>query len=461
VSVMSMIVPFVLGFGFAWVAADMLGLADKDARFAFSAFLGIAMSITALPVIAKILLDLNMFRSDMGMLIMSSAMVNDLLGWIGFAIVLAMIIPAEQAILELEFVIPATLVFVAVMLTGGRWLASRAIVWVQAHMSYPGGILAFVLTMALLCGALTEWIGIHAIFGAFLAGVAIGDSRYLRARTRQTIEHFVTNIFAPVFFAGIALRVDFFANFDLFSTLTVLGVAIVGKVIGAYIGSKWAGFSSRESWAVGFGMSARGAMEIILGQIALQYGLIEQELFVAIVIMAIVTSLMAGPLMQRALNLRQKRDLGEVVTERQFFGQLKAATRRDAIAEMSAAAQEHLGDEVGDIDTAVWLREQAMSTGIGNAVAVPHARLTELKKPVIYVGLAPAGIDFDAPDNQLAEIVCLILTPADQQSAQIELLDMVARAFHTDDARRAALAATNFTEFKAALSVTAAENAEH
>ena len=461
VSVMSMLVPLVLGFGFAYLAADLLGLAKEGERFAFSAFLGIAMSITALPVIAKILLDLNMFRSDMGMLIMSSAMVNDLLGWIGFAIVLAMIIPPEQAILDLKFVIPATLVFVAVMLTGGRWLASRAIVWVQAHLSYPGGILAFVLTMALLCGALTEWIGIHAIFGAFLAGVAIGDSRYLRARTRQTIEHFVTNIFAPVFFAGIALRVDFFGNFDLFATVTVLVVAIVGKVIGAYVGAKWAGLSKRESWAVGFGMSARGAMEIILGQIALEYGLINDELFVAIVIMAIVTSLMAGPLMQRALNLRQKRDLGEAITERQFVGTLRAATRRGAIAEMAAVAQEHLGEEVGDIDAAVWSREQAMSTGIGNAVAVPHARLFQLKKPAVYVGLAPAGIDFDAPDNQLAEIVCLILTPTDQQSAQIELLDMVARAFHSDESRRAALAATNFTEFKAALSVTAAENATH
>ena len=461
VSVMSMLVPLALGFGFAYLAADLLGLAKEGERFAFSAFLGIAMSITALPVIAKILLDLNMFRSDMGMLIMSSAMVNDLLGWIGFAIVLAMIIPPEQAILDLKFVIPATLVFVAIMLTAGRWLASRAIVWVQAHLSYPGGILAFVLTMALLCGALTEWIGIHAIFGAFLAGVAIGDSRYLRARTRQTIEHFVTNIFAPVFFAGIALRVDFFGNFDLFSTLTVLGVAIVGKVLGAYIGAKWAGLSKRESWAVGFGMSARGAMEIILGQIALQYGLINDELFVAIVIMAIVTSLMAGPLMQRSLNLRQKRDLGETLTERQFVGTLRAATRRHVIAEMAAIAQEHLGGEVGDIDAAVWSREQAMSTGIGNAVAVPHARVFQLKKPAVYVGLAPAGIDFDAPDNQLAEIVCLILTPTDQQSAQIELLDMVARAFHSDESRRAALAATNFTEFKAALSVTAAENATH
>jgi len=338
---------------------------------------------------------------------------------------------------------------------------SRAIVWVQAHLSYPGGIIAFVLTAALMCGALTEWIGIHAIFGAFLAGVAIGDSKHLRARTRQTIEQFVTNIFAPVFFAGIALRVDFIGNFDLFATGSVLVVAIVGKVIGAYVGSKWAGLSSRESWAVGFGMSARGAMEIILGQIALQYGLINDELFVAIVIMAIVTSLMAGPLMQRSLNLRQKRGLGEVLGEKQFLGTLKSATRRAAIAEMSQFAQDQLGDEVSDIDAAVWSREQAMSTGIGNAVAVPHARLRGLKKPVVYVGLAPSGIDFDAPDNRLAEIVCLILTPEDQQSAQIELLDMVARAFHADDARRAALEAGGFTEFKAALSVTAAEAAAH
>ena len=461
VSVMGMVVPLVTGFVFAWFLARWLGYADEGNRFAFAAFVGIAMSITALPVIAKILLDLNMFRSDMGMLIMSSAMVNDLLGWIGFAIVLAMIIPPEEAVLDLKFVIPATLIFVGIMLTGGRWVMNRTIPWVQAHLSYPGGILAFVLTVALLCGALTEWIGIHAIFGAFLAGVAIGDSRHLRARTRQTIEQFVTNIFAPVFFAGIALRVDFVGNFDLGVTLAVLGVAILGKVLGAYAGAKWAGYSKRESWAVGFGMSARGAMEIILGQIALQYGLIDDELFVAIVIMAIVTSLMAGPLMQKSLGLRQKRSLSDVLTERQFVGKLKAATRYDAICELAAAAQQHLGDEVEDIADACWRREQIMSTGIGHAIAVPHARLEHLKRPFVFVGLSPQGIDFDAPDNQLAEIICLILTPERDQSAQIELLDMVARAFHEDDARRAALSAENFTQFKAALSVAAAEASGH
>jgi len=461
VSSMSMVVPLGIGFVFAWFASGWLGMGASDNRLAFALFIGVALSITALPVIAKILMDLNMFKSDMGMLIMSSAMVNDLLGWIGFAIVLAMIIPPEDQILDLKLVIPATLIFVGLMLTGGRWLSNKIVPWVQAHLSYPGGILAFVLSMALLCGALTEWIGIHAIFGAFLAGVAIGDSKYLRARTRQTIEQFVTNIFAPIFFAGIALRVDFFGNFDLVSTVSVLVVAIIGKVIGAYLGAKWSGLSKRESWSIGFGMSARGAMEIILAQIALQYNLINQELFVAVVIMAIVTSLMAGPLMQKCLGLKQQRSLGDVVTDKTFAGKIKAATRRTAIAELSELATEVVGTESGNIDEAVWDREQVMSTGIGNAIAVPHARLPGLKKSWVFVGLSPSGVDFDAPDNQLAEIICLILTPLDDQSEQIEILGMVARAFHNDETRRAVLEASNFTQFKAALSVAASEAAEH
>ena len=326
VSVLGMVFPFVVGAGVAYLLAvnadNLIGYnTESGSPIPFALFLGIAMSITALPVIAKILMDLNMFKSDMGMLIMSSAMVNDLLGWIGFALVIAMILPEGESALSLQFVIPATLVFVGFMLTGGRWLADKIIPWVQAHSSWPGGILGFVFVLALLCAALTEWIGIHAIFGAFLAGIAIGDSKHLVARTRETIEQIVTYIFAPIFFAGVALRVDFWADFDIVIVLIVLVIAIIGKVIGCYVGAKLAGMNKRESWAIGFGMSARGAMEIILGQIALSFGLIEKDLFVAIVIMAIVTSVIAGPLMQKLLDRRQQKKFSDLLSSKAFIPQ--------------------------------------------------------------------------------------------------------------------------------------------
>lgn len=465
VSLMGMVIPFVIGFGVAYALAvsapSLIGYnVESDKALPFALFLGIAMSITALPVIAKILLDMNMFKSDMGMLIMSSAMVNDLLGWIGFAMVLAMILPEGESALSLQFVIPATLVFVGFMLTGGRWLANKAIPWVQAHSSWPGGILGFVFVLALLCAALTEWIGIHAIFGAFLAGIAIGDSRHLTARTRETIEQIITYIFAPIFFAGVALRVDFYEGFDLAIVLIVLVIAIIGKVVGCYLGAKIAGMDKRESLAIGFGMSARGAMEIILGQIALTYGLIDQELFVAIVIMAIATSVIAGPLMQKALDRRQQKKFADLLSSKAFVSRLKAVTRRDAIKELSEVAAPLVGLEAQAIDRAVWERELTMSTGVGNGIAVPHGRITGLTKPQLIVGVSPPGIDFDAGDGLAAEIVCMLLTPEDDQLTQIEMLRAVAEALSDPARRRAAVEAEGYTQFRAAIAVST-PNAAH
>ncbi|MFK7789987.1 MAG: cation:proton antiporter [Phycisphaeraceae bacterium] len=458
VSVLGMVVPFVVGAGVAYflaVNADQwIGYnTESDSPIPFALFLGIAMSITALPVIAKILMDLNMFKSDMGMLIMSSAMVNDLLGWIGFALVIAMIMPEGESAMSLPFVITATLLFVGFMLTGGRWLADKTIPLVQAHSSWPGGILGFVFVLAFLCAALTEWIGIHAIFGAFLAGIALGDSKHLTARTRETIEQIVTYIFAPVFFAGVALRVDFWADFDLGIVVIVLVIAIIGKVLGCYVGAKLAGMNKRESWAIGFGMSARGAMEIILGQIALSFGLIEKDLFVAIVIMAIVTSVIAGPMMQYALNRRQQKKFTDLLTNKAFIPKLRAVSRKDAIKELSIVAATVTDLDADVISAAVWEREQTMSTGIGNGVAVPHGRIQGLAKPQLIVGISPPGIDFDAGDGLAAEVICMLLTPADDQLSQIEMLRAVAEAFNDPARRRAAVEADGYTQFRAAISV--------
>ncbi len=465
VSMMGMVVPFAFGFGLAYAIPEVIGYdPDSDLLFPFALFLGIAMSITALPVIAKILMDLNMFRSDMGMLIMSSAMVNDLLGWIGFAMVLALVAGAAtvgadgtaaaaggSATGDLLVTVGWTLLFVGGMLTLGRWLIHKSLPFIQANTSWPGGVLGFVLTIALVCAAATEAIGIHSIFGAFVAGVAIGDSKHLRAKTRETIEQFINNVFAPLFFAGIGLRVNFIEGFDLWAVLIVLVVAILGKLIGCYFGAKWAGLSKRESAAIGMGMSARGAMEIILGQLALSYGLITEKLFVAIVVMAITTSLIAGPAMQAILRQKQKRRLEDFLSDKTFAGQLKSSTRQRAIRELSEVAAEATGLDVDTINAAVWRREEMLSTGLPHAIAVPHARLGKLEKPIVVIGQSNAGIDFDSSDGQLAEIICLILTPEADGEVQLELLAAVAEAFISDEARRHCLEAENFTEFKAAL----------
>lgn len=119
------------------------------------------------------------------------------------------------------------------------------------------------------------------------------------------IDDFISFIFAPLFFASIGLKVNFITHFDVVLVVVVLVLACIGKLMGAVLGARWGGFPVRDRWAIGFAMNARGAMEIILGTLALEAGIIRQRLFVALVVMAIITSAISGPLISWALRRRQ------------------------------------------------------------------------------------------------------------------------------------------------------------
>lgn len=296
-SFVGLLIPLILGFWAGHECYDWFGENNSDNILVFSLFMGTAMAISALPVIARTLMDLNLFKTKIGMIIIAAAMLDDLVGWILFSVVLGMMktgIGSWGFLYTLGF----TLVFALLMLTIGRFVINRFLPWAKRKLSWPGGILAISLGFAFLGAAFTEKIGIHAIFGAFIVGIAFGDSVHLNEKTRDIINQFITNIFAPIFFVSIGFKLNFVSNFNLDITLIVLGLAIITKLLGAGLGALWGGLTLKEALAVGFGMNARGAMEIVLGLLALQAGLISPSLFVAIVIMAVVTSIMAGPMLQ-------------------------------------------------------------------------------------------------------------------------------------------------------------------
>jgi Kef-type K+ transport system membrane component KefB len=298
----SMLLPFATGFGVAWYLPEWFGsAAGTQMHFLFALFMGTAMSISALPVIARILMDMNLFRTNIGMIIIASAMFNDLVGWLIFSFILS-VGGMGGAKGDVGYTILYILSFGAFMLFIGRRIIDRVLPWVQTRLSWPGGVLALSLGLCLLCAAFTESIGLHAILGAFIAGIAIGDSVHLREQAREIIHQFVTNFFAPLFFVSIGLKVNFVEHFDWLIVSVVLVIAFIGKVIGAGVGARIGGLSKRNAIAVGFGLNARGAMEIILGKLAFEAGLISQPVFVALVVMALITSIASGPLMRRFVD---------------------------------------------------------------------------------------------------------------------------------------------------------------
>ncbi len=306
-STLGLIIPFAFGFIFPYFFPEFFDSTDETRHLAYSLFMGTSMAITALPVIARILMDLGIFKSRMGMLVISSAMINDLIGWLIFSVVLGMI--GKEQSMSIWNTVLLTVGFTVLMLTVGRGLINRVLPWVNRKLAWPGGVLSLALALCFLAAAFTEYIGIHAVFGAFIVGVALGDSEHLSERAKEIVHQFINNIFAPLFFVGIGLKVNFIANFDLTLTLAIIAIAFAGKIIGSGWGTRLGGFTWRESLAAAFGMNARGAMEIILGLVALENGLINEKVFVSLVIMALVTSISSGPLMKLLLKIKSKQSL--------------------------------------------------------------------------------------------------------------------------------------------------------
>lgn len=440
--------PFAIGFGVATLAPHLVGYDGRLGPGLFALFFATALSISALPVIAKTLMDLYLYRSDFGMTVIAAAVLDDIVGWLLFAVVLSLIGASATSPLV---VVGLTVLSAGLFLTVGRWAIHRVLPFVQAHTSWPAGVLVFSIGIALIGAALADYAGVHAVFGAFLAGVALGDSSHLRERTRATITDFVSSFFVPLFFAGVGLRVDFVANFDLQLCIIVTLLACVAKIAGCGFGALVAGMPRREALATGIAMNARGSMEIILALTALQLGMIGEELFVALVVMALSTSMLAGPLIRRALNRAEPRRFARYLAGRGFLPRMAAKGREAAVRELAAAAARASGLKEQEVAAAAWAREELGTTAMGEGIAVPHARLDGLRQPVVALGLAPDGIEFDAPDQRPVRICFLILTPRDNPATQLEILADIGSTLKDPELREKLVAVRGYTELLALL----------
>jgi mannitol/fructose-specific phosphotransferase system IIA component (Ntr-type) len=280
-------------------------------------------------------------------------------------------------------------------------------------------------------------------------GIAVGESTHLRKRTSELIHGIVTNVFAPFFFVSIGLRTNFVANFSLPITVTVIVVACVGKLLGAGLGARLGGMDRRTSWGVGLAMNARGAMEMILGLIALQAGLIQEKMFVALVVMALFTSLISAPAMHFLIRSRREITLKETITTKLFLPELKAHTKLEALEQMCAVAAETVNNAPERFLRLILEREAIVPSGWENGLAVPHARVNGLPHPIVVVARANNGIDFDARDGRLARLIVMILT-GDNQS-QHDLLRNAGELFSRKEAIEQTLNAQSFVELVAAL----------
>lgn len=271
-------------------------------------FVGTILSISALPVIARILMDLRLIKTELGTIVMSAAMLDDLVGWGLFAVILSNFGGEGHTGRNLWASLVMVLLVFGLILNLSNNKIQRAVGW----LNLPKDTLQLKLTFLVLMTAaiFSEVAGTHATLGAFLAGVALGRIPDARKLAHESFYQTTAGIFATLYFVSIGLKVNFVTNFDLVLVVFVLLVACLGKISGVYLGASLGGNRPREALVVALGMNARGAMGIVLTTVALEHGLIDQRIFVALIAMALATSVMSAVGIKYLVGLGQ-----EVCTE--------------------------------------------------------------------------------------------------------------------------------------------------
>ncbi|MFC7232802.1 cation:proton antiporter [Saliphagus sp. GCM10025308] len=315
------VVPFSTGFALGWVLPAPF-IAAPDQRLVFSLFIATAMSISAIPVIAKVLIELGAIRRDIGQLILAAGMVDDTIGWILLATVAGL---ARTGVVDLSSALTtvlSVLAFLGLAFAVGRPLVAGAIRWVDNVLGSDTALLSTLMIFALAAGAITQYLGLEAILGAFVVGVLVGQVKRFTYQLRHAFETITLSIFAPLFFAIAGLRMDLVALADpavLGVGLVVLAVACFGKFAGIMGVSGFAGLSRWEGVTIGGGMNARGAMEIIVATVGLGLGILTTNMYSIIVAVAIATSLMAPAIMRWSIPKIEMREEERTRLEREQY----------------------------------------------------------------------------------------------------------------------------------------------
>lgn len=437
ISLSDIFIPMIIAFIPAMLLPTQY-LVNPGQRLLFAIFVATIMTISALPVTARVLQDLDLYRTDTGLLIMCALTINDLIGWLIFAVLLGIAAEGTFHPAQLPFMLIATILFSIFCLTLGKRFTNAALIRFRLwSLPQPGAPLTFLCLLGLAGGLVTTWIGIHALFGFFITGIMAGESRALSENTRTVMRQMVRAILVPLFFATIGLKLDFISNFDPLLVMLLLVVGVSGRFVGAWVGATWSRQPKINRHLIATAHIPGGEMQIVIGMLAVEYGVISEPVYVAVVFGALASSVVLGPWMRWALRAVRERAVKEHLPLESVVLNLQAHDREAALRELCEKAAAYTPGLAADtLCAAVATREDEMGTSLGYSVAVPHARFEELKKPVVVAGRSDEGIEWNAPDGIPARLIFLVLTPTGDAESQIQILAKLASGLRTDQQRR-------------------------
>jgi Kef-type K+ transport system membrane component KefB/mannitol/fructose-specific phosphotransferase system IIA component (Ntr-type) len=441
ISLSDLVIPMFIAFIPVWFLPDSY-IGPIGQRMLFTLFIATIMTISALPVTARILQDLGIYRSDASLLTMCALTINDIAGWLVFAVILGFATGGQTALSKIPWIVAATVAFTLLCLTVGKALTDRALSGInRLKLPQPGTSLTLIFIIGMLSGAATLAIGIHALFGFFIAGIMIGESRNLSENTRQTISQLVKSLLVPLFFASIGLKIDFAKELDLPLTALLLFIGIAGRFAGAWIGVSLTLHPKTNRHLIAAAHTPGGEMQIVIGILAVEYGVITAPVFVAVVVSAVLSSILVGPWMKFALKRGRGGRPEDLLTSFSIIPSLNAVDCKEAICELCGRAGKGLDPQ--QVTEAVLQREYLMGTAMGCGVAVPHARLKDIATPRVAFARTRNGIEWNAADGQPVRFIFLLLTPADEKDSQLGLLRSIAKTMNRAETREQLLAASD------------------
>ena len=321
ISLTGVAVPFLCGFALGQFMPEAL-LPHPDQRLLTSLFLGTALSISSIKIVAAVVREMGFTRRDLGQIIVASAICEDSIGWVIIAITLSLAQSGSVDLLDVGKAVLGTAAFLIASFTIGRPLVFFLIRWTNDNFESDFPVITTILVIMGLMALTTHFIGVHTVLGAFVAGVLIGESPILTKHIDEQLRGLILAFFMPVFFGIAGLSADLTVLKDptlLLMALGLIAIATLGKFAGAFIGGEIGGLGRRESFALACGMNARGSTEVIVATIGLSMGALSQNLFTMIVAMAVVTTMAMPPMLRWALARVPLRKAEKERLEREEF----------------------------------------------------------------------------------------------------------------------------------------------
>jgi Kef-type K+ transport system membrane component KefB/nucleotide-binding universal stress UspA family protein len=303
VSLTGILIPFACGFALGEMLPDAM-LPHPEQRLVTSLFLGTALSISSVKIVAMVVREMNFMRRTVGQVILASAIIDDTIGWIITAVIFSLAMHGAVDAASVTKSVIGTLAFMALSLTIGRRVVAFLIRWANDNFKSEFPVITMILVIMLVMALITHEIGVHTVLGAFVAGILVGESPILTRHIEEQLRGVITALFTPIFFGMAGLTADLTVLKDpdlLLLTLGFIVIASVGKFGGAFLGGRLGGLTMRESFALGSGMNARGSTEVIVASIGLSMGALSQNLFTIIVTMAVLTTMAMPPMLRWAL----------------------------------------------------------------------------------------------------------------------------------------------------------------